>query len=95
MLFRHTTGCIEEEFIDYWGNDIDIGGKGNWNGTAMETQTECAKMSLTTIGALYWTFNFAKQLCWVKTSKSGIKESQDSVSGNNECGSKCTYDDSK
>ena len=81
-------GCILEEGIGYSGNDIDIGGKGGWGGKKVENKAACARLSWVTENALFWTYNYPEQLCYVKTSKSGRRADADSVSGNSQCGKK-------
>ena len=70
----------------YPGNGIDIGGKGRYGSTKVENQEACAKLSLVTDGASFWTFHTGDNLCFVKTAKSGRKPHPFAVSGNSECG---------
>ena len=81
-----STGCLIEEELSYPGNDIDIGGTGRYGSTKVENQEACAKLSLATDGASFWTFHPGENLCFVKSAKSGRKPHPSAVSGNSECG---------
>ena len=78
--------CIIEERTTYQGNNIDISGKGKYRGTKVASQQACAQLSFLTEGAKFWSYVPAKNLCWVKTSKSGRKSHKYWISGNSECG---------
>ena len=75
-----------EEGMAYQGNDIDLGGKGRYGSAKVESQEACAKLSLATDGASFWTFHPKDKLCFVKSSKAGRKAQPLAVSGNSECG---------
>ena len=51
----------------------------------VESQEACAKLSFSTQGALFWTYQPSTKLCWPKTSKAGRRVMEGVVSGNNEC----------
>ena len=82
---RISTGCIIEEGISYPGNDIDIGGTGRYGSSKVENQEACARLSLSTDGASFWTYHPGESLCFVKTSNSGRKPNPTAISGNSEC----------
>ena len=78
-------GCIIEEKTNYYGNGIEIG-NGQTKFVEVENQEACARLSFSTDGSLFWTYNPTTLRCWVKTSKSGSAAAPESVSGNRECG---------
>jgi len=75
-----TGGCIEEDEIDYNGDDIPGGRK-----TTANSQ-ECAHFSASIPGGLFWTFNKNDKTCNVKSSSSGRRTDWRAVSGNRKCG---------
>ena len=52
----------------------------------MENQETCAQLSFLTDGGKFWTYLPSKNLCWVKTSKSGKRTRPGVVSGSKDCG---------
>ena len=78
-------GCIIEETTSYSGNDIEIG-NGQTHFAEVENQAACARLSFSTAGSLFWTYQPSTSRCWVKTSKSGREADSAAVSGNRECG---------
>ena len=74
-----SSGCIIEKNIDYRDNTKGIK-------AMVESQEACAKLSFSTDGALFWTYQPSTKLCWPKTSKAGRMAMENVVSGNNECG---------
>ena len=77
------SGCLVENNIVYWGNDIV--------NNFVETHQACADLCASTPGGLFWTFTEDK-LCYVKSSSSGKKTKQDRISGNRECKLICKKD---
>ena len=71
-------GCIIEQDTDYPGNDI--------TSRHFDTKEACAFFCASTAGGLFWTWNTAKQKCYVKNSDSGRKDVSGAVSGNKLCG---------
>jgi len=71
------TGCLIENNIVYWGNDIA--------NKIVETSQACADFCASTPGGLFWTFDTKTKRCYVKSSDSGRKTRQDRISGNRKC----------
>ena len=69
-------GCVIEKNVAYYGKNIAF----MW----FENYADCAKHSLFTDGALFWTF--FNRRCYLKTSKSWRQALNGYVSGNSECG---------
>ena len=76
------SGCIEEDGIVYWGQNIPGGMK-----TTANAQ-ECADFSATIPGGLFWTFNKNSKTCSVKSSNFGRRTVGHAVSGSRKCGKK-------
>ena len=55
-------------------------------GKRTENQQECAHVSASTPGGLFWTWNKNTKECFVKYSNSGKIEVGHAVSGTRECG---------
>ena len=77
------SGCIIEEDIDYYGNDI----KPHGFHKVMESQQACADVCKTIMNGRFWSWSSRDKLCYVKSSISGRKSRSSYVSGNRECGS--------
>merc|ERR1712130_802515 len=75
---RRHVGCLIENNIVYWGNDIA--------NKIVETSQACADFCASTPGGLFWTFDTKTKRCYVKSSDSGRKTRQDRISGNRKCG---------
>ena len=73
-------GCIKEDAIDYFGQDIPGGKKKTAN------SQECADFSSSIPGGLFWTWRSDTETCFVKSSNSGRKADGHAVSGNRKCG---------
>ena len=72
-------GCIMEQDIDYYGNDIVD--------QVVESMQACADFCASTGGGQFWTWNRGTNRCHVKRSKSGERSEVVAVSGNRYCGS--------
>ena len=72
--------CFEQ--YDYNGNDIE-GAKAE-----VSDEFECQKNCLHHSKCKFWTFVISTNDCWLKTSKSSRKESNDAISGGKFCSSK-------
>ena len=70
--------------MDYQGNDI---GEAKW----VANEEACAKLSASNERALYWTWDWVSNQCWIKTSKAGRRAMSTVVSGNRECGIECKW----
>ena len=70
-------GCLIEYNTDYFGNDIV--------NKVVETRQACADLCASTPDGLFWTFNTVHKKCHVKSSSSGRKTNQASISGNRKC----------
>ena len=73
-------GCNMEDNINYHDGDLGI------DPVVMESKEACAQHSLTNEEALFWTFGKNNRYCWLRKSKTGRKWSENTVSGNRECG---------
>ena len=75
-----STGCIIENNIVWRGKNLAR--------TEVENQMACAKLSFSTEGALFWSYQPSTKLCWAKQSNfdAGKITVEGVVSGNNECG---------
>ena len=71
--------CIEEDGIDYYGNDIPHNAKKTGN------QEECAAYAASIPGGLFWTWNKGNKHCHVKNSNSGKRKHGYAVSGSVHC----------
>ena len=71
-------GCIQEEYIDYEGNDIV-------EYLALTSPQACAERCASK-GGLYWSYNPNSKNCFVKNSDSGRRYYQRFVSGTRACG---------
>ena len=69
------SGCIEEDGIVYWGQNIPGGMK-----TTANAQ-ECADFAASIPGGLFWSFRKSIKECYVKSSNSGRRTDGGAVSG--------------
>jgi len=73
-------GCRIEDNMNYFGNDIMFGKK-------VESLQACADLCSSTPGGLFWTWHEnGDKFCWVKSSNSGRRQQDGTVSGTKECG---------
>ena len=73
-----STGCLIEEKIDYYGNDLE-------QFKNVPSKEECAEKAAAVEGAKFWTYNPKRKTCFSKKSNKGKKAHPDGVSGNVEC----------
>ena len=71
--------CVFEEGKRYFGQSI--------TSEKVESPRACARLSVSTGGGLYWSYQKTTGMCWLFPSQpSAAGEEQDWVSGNRECG---------
>ena len=79
------SGCIQEDHIDYYGNDIG-------ERLALANPQACAERCVSVEGGLFWTYSHKSKNCFVKNSDSGRRyegtweDEGDLVSGTRACG---------
>ena len=79
LRFIVGTGCIQENNIDYGGNDLDS------LGTWVDNVAGCNTLCLQTTSCTHWSVNVNTLVCYLKTSDSGRVPKDDIISGN-KCG---------
>ena len=70
--------CVWSQNQTYLGENI--------TSEIVESQESCARLSVSTNGGLYWSYEQATHNCRVFPSESPTKEEESSVVGNRECG---------
>ena len=81
--FVFSLDCFEQ--YDYNGNNVE-GAK------IVSSEFECQKRCLYHSKCKFWTFVISTKYCWLKTSKSGRTENEDTISGAKFCNSKCVHE---
>ena len=71
--------CLIEHNIDYHGNTVI-------NKTTT-THQDCADLTASTPGGLFWSWNTTRKHCYVKSSNAGALEHDHVISGTGKCGS--------
>ena len=73
------SGCNKEGNIFFFGNDIG-------ERLTLESPQACAEHSVSVEGGLFWSYDFANNYCYVKSSDSGRHTQELLVSGTRACG---------